>query len=199
MLKLTNTPENAPAVVVDTPVLLAAMGIFSSTSASPQRQLDSQRAVEHVFTCARPVMTNSIRAHLVFMGLHKDFASIARLNPAQFISTVCRKAQMVQVAGRFNRLQEPRDNRVVEAALAGNARQIVTYNQRLLKHRQIEGVQVLLPEQYLQAQRQAAAAAARRAARLNAVDELAAMGAVPLMRQPEAAAKRLRLQTAQPA
>lgn len=195
-LRLSPIPVHSPAVVVDTPVVLAAMGIFAGGAAAPQRQLDSQRVLEHVFASARPVLTASTRAHLVFMGLHGDFAQVARFNQAQFIGAVCRQAQVVPVRERFNRLQDVRDNRVVEAALAGKAAQLVTYNQRLLKHREIEGVRILLPEQYLQAQRAAAAAASRRAARFAGADDEAAKAAGPLA---AAAARPARLLTARQA
>lgn len=145
MLRLTHTPENAPAAVIDTGVVLAAMGVFGR-----ERQTDSLMAVMQVAGSMKPVMTVFTRRQLVEKCTQPHLRALASFNTLTFVGDLCRKQTLVPYGPVFRGCQSNDARLAAEAALAGKASWLITDNSELLFMRCIGAAQVVTPTRFLQ-------------------------------------------------
>ena len=135
------------AALIDTCVVLNAMG-----ARGPRRQAPAMAALKQALRHTQPVMSISTRHELVYWGLHADIAPRIAFPAAVFIGNLCLQHKLVRPTTCFALCSNARDNRAIDAAVAGQARWLITESASLLRLKQVEQTRILTPQDFLQAQ-----------------------------------------------
>ena len=124
-------------VVFDTNVIISAM-LFSDSVPS--------RAFLGVLDSGTILMSRSLARELSeVLGRKKFDRYVSREQRGRFLASLIRESDMIEVTESIRACRDPKDNRILELAVDGNADFIVTGDADLLVLNSFRGVRILTP------------------------------------------------------
>lgn len=127
--------------VFDTNVLVSAL-MFSRSK--PRSALDAVALRGYLL-----FSDETTAEFLEVIGRDKIAALVTRRNREGFLDELARMAQYMNPLDRISACRDPKDDKFLELAVAGNAACIVTGDRDLLALHRFRGVSILTPEQFL--------------------------------------------------
>ena len=128
-------------VVFDTNVIISAM-LFSDSVRG--------RAFLGVLDSGTILMSRSLARELSeVLGRKKFDRYVSREQRGRFLASLIRESDMIEVTESIRACRDPKDNRILELAVDGNADFIVTGDADLLVLNSFRGVRILTPATFL--------------------------------------------------
>ena len=128
-------------LILDTNVLVSAF-VFKSTTASKVVRFSAQK---HTI-----LFSESTFKELKSTLLKQKFAEIAELSTIRsFIVNLVRMGEFIEPKTEITACRDPKDNKFLELAIAGNVECIVTGDKDLLELNPFRNIQIITPKEFI--------------------------------------------------
>ena len=131
-----------PKFVVDTNVIVSALLLKQSVA---------RQALDKTFKQGELLASNDTLEELNIVLRRKKFDKYLLKNERmQFLTSLTKKATMLKIIKQIVKCRDPKDNKFLELAVAGNATCIITGDKDLLVLHPFQDIAILTPKLFLE-------------------------------------------------